>query len=160
MMARFVGGGLILLAAVYALWSAGRCRQQRRALLWSLVEALGYMETAIRWQRMPLPQVFQTLARRENCGSYFEKVAAMLQSNITLQAAWEKAFRDLPCGGGDILCRIALEGDGERLEGALRSAWEELTALCRRREEADRQQGRVRAAAVLSAACLLIILLL
>lgn len=63
-MARFVGGGLILLEAVYALWSAGRCRQQRRALLWSLVEALGYMETAIRWQRMPLPQVLQTLARR------------------------------------------------------------------------------------------------
>ncbi len=42
----------------------------------------------------------------------------------------------------------------------LQAAREELTALCRRREEADRQQGRVRAAAVLSAACLLIILLL
>ena len=118
------------------------------------------METAIRWQRMPLPQVFQTLARRECCGPYFEKMANMLQSNIPLQTAWEKAFRNIPCGGGDILCRIALEGDGERLEGALRSAREELTVLCRRREETDRQRGRVRAAAVLSAACLLIILLL
>ena len=160
MTARVIGGGMILLAAVYGLWSAGKCRRQQRALLWALAEALGYMETAIRWQRMPLPQVLQTLARRENCGPYFERVAGMLRSNIPLQDAWEKAFQDLPCGGGDILCRIALEGDGERLEGALRSAREELTALCRRREEAERQQGRVRAAAVLSAACLVIILLL
>ena len=160
MTVRIIGGGLILLAAVYGLWSAGRYRRQRQALLWSLVEALGYMETAIRWQRMPLPQVFQTLARRECCGPYFERVAGMLQSNTPLQCAWEKVFRDVPCGGGDILCRIALEGDGERLEGALRSAREELAALCRHREEAERQQGRVRAAAVLSAACLVIILLL
>ena len=44
--------------------------------------------------------------------------------------------------------------------GALQSAREELTELCRCREKADRQQGRVTGAAVLSAACLLIILLL
>ena len=151
---------MILLAAVYGLWSAGRYRRQRQALLGALAEALGCMETAIRWQRMPLPQVLQMLARRDYCGPYFERVAGMLQSNLPLQDAWEKAFQDLPCGGGDILCRIALEGDGERLEGALRSAREELTALCRHREAAERQQGRVRAAAVLSAACLVIILLL
>ena len=34
------------------------------------------------------------------------------------------------------------------------------TELCQRREKADRQQGRVTGTAVLSAACLLIILLL
>ena len=54
----------------------------------------------------------------------------------------------------------SLHSVGQRAAEALQSAREELTELCQRREKADRQQGRVTGAAVLSAACLLIILLL
>ena len=158
--AKLIGGGLILAGAVYVLWLWYRRRRRQREVLWSLVGALGYMETAIRWQRMPLPRIFQTLAQRPNCGPYFEMIAELMQSNIPLHVIWEKAFSDLPEDSGVILCRVELDGDGERLEGSLRSAREELTELCRRREKADRQQGRVTGAAVLSAACLFIILLL
>ena len=119
-------------------------------MLWSLVGALGYMETAIRWQRMPLPQIFQTLTQRPNCGPYFEKIVRSLKSNMPLHRLWKNAFSELPGDEGTILRRV----------GALQSAREELTELCQRREKADRQQGRVTGAAVLSAACLLIILLL
>lgn len=160
MTARLTGGGLILAGAVYVLWLWYRRRQRQREVLWSLVGALGYMETAIRWQRMPLPQIFQTLAQRPNCGPYFEKIVRSLKSNIPLHTLWENAFSDLPGDGGTILRRVELQGDGERLVEALQSAREELTELCRCREKADRQQGRVTGAAVLSAACLLIILLL
>lgn len=160
MTAKLAGGGLILVGAVYVLWLWYRRRRRQREVLWSLVGALGYMETAIRWQRMPLPQIFQTLARRPHCGPYFEKIVKMMQSDKPLHTLWENAFSDLPGHAGTILCRVELQGDGERLVGALQSAREELTELCRRREKADRQQGRVTGAAVLSAACLLIILLL
>ncbi len=160
MTAKLAGGGLILAGAVYVLhlWYRHRCRQ--REVLWSLAGALGYMETAIRWQRQPLPQIFRTLAQRPNCGPYFEKIAKSMQGDMPLHTLWENAFSDIPGDGGAILRRIELSGDGERLEGALRSAREALTELCRQRERADRQQGRVTGAAVLSAACLLIILLL
>lgn len=160
MTAKLTGGGLILAGAVYVLWLWYRRRRRQREVLWSLVGALGYMETAIRWQRMPLPQIFQTLTQRPNCGPYFEKIVRSLKSNTPLHRLWENAFSDLPGDGGTILRRVELHGDVERLVGALQSAREELTELCQRREKADRQQGRVTGAAVLSAACLLIILLL
>ena len=160
MTAKLAGGGLILAGAVYVLRLWYRRRRRQREVLWSLVGALGYMETAIRWQRMPLPQIFQTLAHRPHCGPYFEKIAISLKSDIPLHTLWENAFSDLQGDGGTILRRVELNGDGERLVGALRSAREELAELCRHREKADRQQGRVTGAAVLSAACLLIILLL
>ena len=57
MTAKLTGGGLILAGAVYVLWLWYRRRRRQREVLWSLVGALGYMETAIRWQRMPLPQI-------------------------------------------------------------------------------------------------------
>ena len=157
---RLIGGALILAAALYVVYSCRRTRRERQALLWSLVGALGYMETAIRWQKMPLPRIFRTLAQRPGCGKHFEKLADMLQSNMPLQMSWEKAFDDLPCGAAEIVRRVELEGDGERLAGVLRGAQEELAELCRRTEASDRQRGRISAAAVLSAAGLVIILLL
>ena len=150
MTAKLTGGGLILAGAVYVLRLWYRRRRRQREVLWSLVGALGYMETAIRWQRMPLPQIFQTLTQRPNCGPYFEKIVRSLKSNMPLHRLWENAFSELPGDEGTILRRV----------GALQSSREELTELCQRRETADRQQGRVTGAAVLSAACLLIILLL
>ena len=68
MTAKLTGGGLILAGAVYVLWLWYRRRLRQREVLWSLVGALGYMETAIRRQRMPLPQISQTQTQRPNCG--------------------------------------------------------------------------------------------
>lgn len=157
---RLMGGALILAAALYVVYSWRRTRRAQRALLWSMVGALGYMETAIRWQKMPLPRIFRTLAQRPGCGKYFEGLADMLQRNIPLHSAWDEAFEDLPCGAAEIVRRVELDGDGEKLAGVLRGAQEEMTELCRRTEAADRQRGRVGAAAVLSSAGLIIILLL
>lgn len=156
-----LGGAVILTAAVYALGTEHRRRRARQTLLWSLTEALSYMEMAIRWQNQPLSAIFQTLQEREECGAYFKTIRDGMESDIPLQALWHSAFCNFTDREtADILCRVELSGDGERLCAALTLAQEELVRLHRRYGENDRQQSRVTGAAMLSGACLLIILLL
>lgn len=160
MTVRLIGGAFILGATVYVLFAQRRRERRERETLWSLAGALGYMETAIRWEKLPLPRIFETLAARPACGIYFEKLVEMMQSDLPLHSAWENVFSKLRGEGGAIMRRVALSGDEAHLVRALRCAQEKLTALCRRRETEDRQRARVSGAAGLSAAGVLIILLL
>lgn len=156
-----LGGGAILFAAAYVLAAERRRQAARQGLVWALRQALEDMETAIRWEKKPLPALLSTLKDRPFCGVYFSEIENGLQGGIPLHAAWNNVFAALSDREtADILCRVTLGGDSERLQAALKRGGEELERLHRQRQELDRQQRRVRGAAVVSAACLVIILLL
>lgn len=156
-----MGGGAILFAAAYVLVQEHRRQAARQGLVWALRQALEDMETAIRWEKKPLPALLSTLKDRPFCDVYFSEIESKLQGGITLHTAWNNVFASLPDREtADILCRVTLGGDSERLQAAFKRGGEELERLHRQRQELDRQQRRVRGAAVVSAACLVIILLL
>jgi len=155
------GAVLVLAAAVLGLWRYGAQRRQRRTLVWALAAAVGEMESAVRWQQTPMPALLETLAARETVGAYFRDTADMVQGGIPLQCAWEKTFGNVPDGEtGEILLRLTLGGDRERLVGALGRTREELEELYRRRCREDGQKNRVTTAAALCGAGLVIILLI
>ena len=155
------GCALVLAAAVLGLWRYGVQRRQRRTLVWALAAAIGEMESAIRWQQTPMMALLEGLAARETVGQYFHETADMVQGGITLQCAWEKAFSAIQDGeAGEILARLRLGGDRERLVGALGQTRQELEELYRRRCREDGQRSRVTTAAALCGAGLVIILLI
>lgn len=160
-MRALLGSGAILFAAVYVLVSEHRRQAARQALVWALRQALEDMETAIRWEKKPLPALLSSLKDRPFCDVYFSEIENGLQGGIPLHTAWNNAFARLQDREmADILCRVTLGGDSERLQAALKRGGEELERLYRWRQELDRQQRRVRGAAVVSVSCLVIILLL
>ena len=153
------GGAVLgLAAAVLGLWRYG---VQRRTLVWALTVAIGEMESAIRWQQTPMMALLEGLAARETVGQYFRHVAEIVKGGITLQCAWEQVFEKMPVGeAGEILARLRLGGDRERLVGALGQTRQELEELYRRRCREDGQRSRVTTAAALCGAGLVIILLI
>ena len=155
------GAVLVLAAAVLGLWRYGVQRRQRRTLVWALAAAIGEMESAIRWQQTPMMALLEGLAARETVGQYFHETADMVQGGTTLQCAWKQVFEKMPDGeAGEILARLRLGGDRERLVGALGQTRQELEELYRRRCREDGQRSRVTTAAALCGAGLVIILLI
>lgn len=151
----------MLAAAVLGLWRCGAQRRQRRALVWALAAAVGEMESAIRWQQTPMMALLEGLAARDGAGTYFRQVAEMVKDGITLQCSWEQVFDKMPDGeAGEILARLRLGGDRERLVGALGQTRQELEELYRRRCREDGQRSRVTTAAALCGAGVVIILLI
>ena len=155
------GAGLVLAASLWGLWSYYARQKQRRALVWAFAAALGEMESGIRWLQTPLPVLLEGLSGREDCGVWFRKVTEQLQGDVPLQVAWNSVFSVLEdTENGEILRRVTLSGDRERVTGELRRAREELEALYRRRCGEDGQRMRVTAAAALCGTGFVIILLI
>lgn len=155
------GAVLVLSAAILVLRRYYKRQRQCRDLLWSFVAALGEMESAIRWQRTPVLPLLEVLQTREHCGVWFRQIRDKVQSDMTLQLAWENTFRQLSDAElRDLLCRISWTGDAQRLEGTLARARMEAEQLYEKRREADRRSRRVTTTATLCGAGLMIILLL
>ena len=155
------GAALVLSAAILALRRYYARQRQCRDLLWSFAAALGEMESAIRWQRTPVPALLETLQTREHCGSWFRQILDKMQSNITLQCAWDNVFQQITDTElRDVLHRVTWTGDAQRLEGALARARAEAEQLYEKRCAADRRSRRVTTTATLCGAGLMIILLL
>ena len=143
------------------------CLYQRRAvrteicLLQELTAALGSMETAIRWQKKPLPRTIMQQSDRPLCGRIFANILGNLESGITLQQAWENAFcRDISADIAEILCRIELQGDEEQITGNLRAAAQSLVHLRQEKEAQRQEKEKLYMAMVLSGAGLAIIVLI
>lgn len=155
------GAGLVLIAVAAGLRASFIRMRRQRMLLWSLAAALGEMESAIRWQQMPMPQLLEMLTARADCGVWFDRVAKYVESGITLQSAWDNTFSDLPDKQtASVLRRVVLGGDCRRLTGALGRAREELEAIYEQRCREDARRFRTCAAISLCSAGLLIILLI
>ena len=154
MTAKLAGAALIVAGAVWCCAARRRRQRQRLTLAQALAQALSAMETGIRWQRRPMPQLLAQLAQRPVCGTYFDAVREMLQSDMPLQIAWNRTFSRIP------LRRMELGGDETRLLTQLEDARQALTTLAARWAREDAQDRRVAGALALSAAGLLVILLI
>lgn len=155
--------GAAMIAASCGWLCAGKIRRERLALrlLGELVDALGSMEGTIRFQRLPLPQVIAAQTEREICGTYFLAVLQYMKSGHTLQESWVEAWRKLPDREtARVLRRIEWGGDETQLLGNLAYARRTLAALWDRRSAARREREKLTLAAALSAAGLLVILLI
>lgn len=155
--------GAAMIAASCGWLCAGKIRRERLALclLGELVDALGSMEGTIRFQRLPLPQVIAAQTEREICETYFLTVLQYMKSGHTLQESWVEAWRKLPDREtARVLQRIEWGGDETQLLGNLAYARRTLAALWDRRSAARREREKLTLAAALSAAGLLVILLI
>ena len=117
------------------------------------------MAAAIRWQKKPLPDILSAMQRYPLAGVYFRRVEKLLQGGMPLQEAWYRVFSGLPVEAEPV-STLELTGDEEKLTAALLYAARQLKDACRRRGEQQRQSTKLWLAGALSAAGLLIILLL
>jgi len=125
----------------------------------SAAAALDAMAAAIRWQRRPLPDILAALERYPLAGPYFHRITERMWEGQTLPQAWHSVFSGLSLGA-EWMTALELTGDEEKLTNGLLYTAGQLKQLCRQRGEEQRQTAKLWLAGVLSAAGLLIILLI
>ena len=135
--------GAAMIAASCGWLCAGKIRRERLAL------------------RLPLPQVIATQTGRACCGTHFSAVLQYMKGGYALQKSWAEAWQKLPDREtARILQRIEWSGDETQLLRNLAYARRTLAALWDRRSAARREREKLTLAAALSAAGLLVILLI
>ena len=147
------GGGLLV-----QLWRQGRAEL---LFLQDMASALEQMESAIRFRRLPMPELLREQTERPYCGSIFSDILQYMKRGEPLQNSWFLSARSIPWTQAvDALCALELSGDGQRIGENLRACADSLREVLRCRQ-ADKQQRRKMALA-LTASCsgLLVILLL
>lgn len=159
MTGKLLGAALIAAAALWAFTAHQRAERRQTQLLRELASALDAMAAAIRWQKRALPDILTTMERYPLAGVYFQRVGKLLRGGLPLQEAWHRVFITIPVKA-ECLVGLELTGDEEKLVSALLYAAEQMKDHCRRRGMQQRQGTRLWLAGALSAAGLLIILLL
>lgn len=159
MTGKLLGAALLLGAVLWAVLTRLRQRRQEAELLRQLSAALEDMAAAIRWQRRSLPQAIAAQSRYPLAGPYFRRAAAGLSDGCTLPEAWRQAFAALPVEAA-LLTALELSGDEEKLTQGLLYTAAQLKECCSRRQAEQRQTAKLWLAGTLSAAGLLIILLI
>ena len=159
MTGKLLGASALLASALWTVLSVLSRQRRQTALLRELAAALDAMAAAIRWQRRPLPEAIAAMERYPLAGPYFRQVGGLLRAGKPLNEAWQRVFSRLSVGGA-WMTALELSGDEEKLTAALLYAARQLKDTCRRRGEQQRQSTKLWLAGALSAAGLLIILLL
>ena len=159
MTGKLLGASALLASALWTVLTVQRRQRRQTALLRELAAALDTMAAAIRWQRRPLPEAIAAMERYPLAGPYFRQVGGLLRAGKPLNEAWQRVFSRLSAGG-EWMTALELSGDEEKLTDGLLYTARQLKACCRRRSEGQRQSAKLWAAGMLSAAGLLIILLI
>lgn len=159
MTGKLLGASALLASALWTVLSVLSRQRRQTALLRELAAALDAMAAAIRWQRRPLPEAIAAMERYPLAGPYFRQVSGLLRAGKPLNEAWQRVFSRLSVGGA-WMTALELSGDEEKLTDGLLYTARQLKACCRRRSEGQRQSAKLWAAGMLSAAGLLIILLI
>lgn len=159
MTGKLLGASALLASALWTVLSVLSRQRRQTALLRELAAALDAMTAAIRWQRRPLPEAIAAMERYPLAGPYFHQVGGLLRAGKPLNEAWQRVFSRLSVGGA-WMTALELSGDEEKLTDGLLYTARQLKACCRRRSEGQRQSAKLWAAGMLSAAGLLIILLI
>lgn len=158
---KLFGALLILSGGFWACFYQCRSVRTEICLLQELTAALESMETAIRWQKIPLPRTIMQQSDRPLCGETFANILKDMESGFTLQKSWIKEFRrNISADIAEILCRIELQGDEEQITGNLRAAIQGLVHLRQEKEARRREREKLYMAVVLSGAGLAIIVLI
>lgn len=158
-MGKLLGAVLIAAAALWAFTAHQRRERRRTQLLRELAAALDAMAAAIRWQKKPLPDILSAMQRYPLAGAYFRRVEKLLQGGMPLQTAWYRTFSALSAEAEPV-STLELSGDEEKLTQGLLYTAAQLKERCRQRQAEQRQTAKLWLAGTLSAAGLLIILLI
>ena len=154
------GAVLVLLGGFIVFWEFSRTQRRQLALIRDLAAALTQLAGEIRWKLLPLPDAIRNLSGRKLSGEFFRKILNSLESGYTLQNAWYMAFQDLPAEAGGILLHMEWGGDVPQQEGSIMYAARQMTELGEKKQSALRQREKLCAAAALSAAGLLVLILM
>ena len=90
-------GALLIFAAGALLFL--QCRRQSRGellFLQDMASAMEQMEAAIRFRRLPMPDLLAEQTKRAYCGQVFTQVEQHMKSGSTLQDSWELAADAVP----------------------------------------------------------------
>ncbi len=157
---KLTGAVLVLLGGITVFWSYSRALRRELALIRDLAGALTQLAGEIRWKMIPLPEGIRHLTNRRESGKFFSDIVILLESNTTLQEAWRSEFTTLSPSISDILCAIEWGGDLIRQEGSILYAASQMTELGESKKDALQQREKNCAAAALSAAGLLVMILM
>ena len=155
----FAGAGMVLLGGFAVYWEYSRTQRRLLNLISDLAAALDQLAGEVRWKLTPLPDAIFRLTDRKTAGQYFQKIEEELKSGTTLQKAWEQVFRELPDECSSILLRMEWGGDVSRQEGNILYAAAQLQELFGEKQRQIRQKEKLCAATALSAAGLLVLIL-
>lgn len=159
MTVKLIGALCVALAAGSTLRTMFIERWREDRLLQHLAAALDTMEREIRWKHLPIGDIFDGLSKDTVVGDYFIKIKENMNRKTPLQFAWDNAFSSITLGQ-DVLLNVDLNGDENQLVRALERGAEELRKLLAERKKCRPEQTKLCAAAALSAASGLILLLL
>ena len=160
-MIRATGAALILLSAVAYLFAESRMHKSQEKLVQDILDAIEQMETLIRWENRTLPDIIEAQAERGNAGRYFLKIAEYLKSGMPLQVAWTNVFSAIQPGEvSAILCDVLLSGDSTFLRNRLSKTAEQIREFQHKTQVNKSERQKLRVALSLSAAGLVVILLL
>ena len=158
---RATGAALILLSAVAYLFAESRMHRSQEKLVQDILDAIEQMETLIRWENRTLPDSIEAQAERGSAGRYFSKIAEYLKSGIPLQTAWTNVFSSIQPGEvSAILCDVLLSGDSTFLRNRLSKTAEQIREFQHKTRANKHEKQKLRVALSLSAAVLVVILLL
>ena len=156
---KLAGAVMVLLGGVAAFVNYSRTQRRQLRLVRDISAALTQLAGEIRWRNLSIPQAIDHLCDRKISGPYFGEIADLMKSNMTLQESWQSVFSHLPTEMAEILFALEWGGDAERQEKSILYAAGQMTELSRTSGESLRQREKLCAAAALSGAGLLIVIL-
>ena len=149
---------MILAAGALLFLQIRRLNRAEVLFMRDMAAALEQMETAIRFRRLPMPDMLKEQEKRQYCGQAFAYVIQYMKS---LQDSWELSMKSILCERArDVLSALELSGDTQRLGENLRSASHALRDILRRTEAGRQEQQKMTLALTASGCGLLVILLL
>lgn len=161
MTCKLMGALLIFAAGGSLLAQLSRQRSREMRFLSDMAAALEQMESAVRFRRLPMPELLREQASRTYCGKNFFQVIQYMESGNTLQASWVESVRTIPWPQAKTaLLSLELTGDVRRICENLRACARSLRELLHRQRAEQREKQKTTLALTASACGLLVILLL
>lgn len=161
MTCKLMGALLIFVAGGSLLVQLSRQRGREMRFLSDMAAALEQMESAIRFRRLPMPELLREQANRTYCGKCFLQAIQCMESGSTLQTSWVESVQTIPWPQAKTaLLTLELTGDARRICENLRACARSLRELLHRERAEQREKQKMTLALTASACGLLVILLL
>lgn len=156
---KLIGAFCVALAAGGTLRTILIQRRREDRLLQHMAAALDTMAREIRWKHSSIPNILEVLEKDAVIGKYFKTIREKLNRKIPLQFLWDNEFSSIEMGQ-EVLLNIDFCGDERQMVSSLERGAESLRKMLEERKKRKPEQTKLCAAAVLSMAGGLILLLL
>jgi len=164
-MLKIIGSLCILCGGVMTRWIQGRAWRKEKELLEELLSALAQMREEVRLRRTPMPYVMERIAkgRCPEVQALFRTMEEAIRRGEELPWVWRETVEELPLRRDDCAALAELShdfgGDEEQICKGISLAMVELTKRLNEIKIQNPERGRRATALSISAAALLVILL-